>query len=535
MDVLQRIMTGGGLAASMPGPADDFWYQASPGSSALPGLRVTAEGAKKISAWYRGRDLLATALAMLPLQVFERLPDDGGAAPARTHALYDVLHRKPGPGLDSFRWRRTAMYHLIDHGNAVAWILEGRRGFADVLEPFHPSQVRKVERIRSGPNRGRRLYHVYDDSTFRTNVHTEDEVFHLCGSSDDGLWGKGVLEYARDNMGTALATESYASRVFSHGSLSAGTITVPGLLDDGASGRMARSFKSSADDWHLPKVLEQGATWAANDGLTPEKAQMLLSRKFTIAEIARWLGLPPHMLGDLDRATFSNIEHQFTEFVIMALGPWLSLWEFAINDQLILDPGQFFAEFVRDALQRGDLAARWTAYQVAITTGTYTRNEVRRLENKPKLPGLDKPLDPAHLTGKPAAAAPKRVAPVPAEDDPADEDPADDTAARLAVAEAIAVESASRLLRMEVHAIEKRAVKLAADPDAWAAWVAEFYAEHVARVSQALVMTEAGASAYCAGQAAQVLGASGLAVLEQWSTKAYAASLASLALEEVAA
>jgi hypothetical protein len=207
-----------------------------------------------------------------------------------------------------------------------------------------------------------------------------------------------------------MTTEQYASRIFSRGTLNGGVIEVPGPMDPESARSMAQSFVTAAGEWHMPKVLPMGAKMADPKlALTPENAQMLLSRKFAISDVARWLGLPPHMIGDLDRATFSNIEHQGQEFVTYSLGPWLSLWEFAINDQLILQPNRFFAEFTRDALVRGDIAARWQAYQIAVQTGTWTRNEVRRKENMNALDGLDEPLDPAHLTGsQPPTAQPAR-------------------------------------------------------------------------------------------------------------------------------
>lgn len=524
MDVLARIF-GGSTYAGTPGPTDDYWY-APVGTMSQAGIRVDTEGARKISAWYRGRDLLATALAMLPLQLYQRLADDKGADVARQHPLYDVVHRKPNGWQNSFEWRRQKMFHLIDHGNGYDWLIEGARGFAHELRPIHPTLV-TPKQIKSGPNKGRVLYEVRDEVTRLTTTHTQDEIFHLRGASDDGVVGKGVLEYARDNLGTAMATESYAARIFSHGALNGGIIENPGVLDDDASKRMAQTFKTAVGDWHMPKVLEQGSKWVAQAGITPEEAQMLLSRKFSINDIARWLGLPPHMLADLDRATFSNIEHQGQEFVTYSLGPWLSLWEFAINDQLILAPDKYFAEFTRDALVRGDIAARWAAYQIAVQTGTFTRNEIRRWENANALPGLDEPLDPAHLTGNKADTQPpakKKAAPAPPEDEDDTEQDDDQAVAFVTRARAITTESAARVLRKEIAAAQKAAVKHADDPETFAAWATEFYDKHVALVSQTLLIGETVARFYCEDQRDQLI-ACGLTVTEAWSPD-YLAGLA---------
>lgn len=512
MNLLGHLLTGDGLQASWA-PDDDRWYvPIGAGGTSVAGIRVDAEGARKVSAWFRGRDILATSLAMLPLGVYERLPNDDGAEPATAHPLYDALHRKPNADDDSFVWRWQAMYDLIDGGHAFFWLKIGARWEMPRIDP----KLVTIERVTRGPNTGRTLYHVRDEDTGQTRVYSKDDIFHLRRPD-----GKGILESARDSLGLAMATDAYAARIYSKGWLGGGIIEVPNAMDDDAMRAMARSFVTAAGDWHLPRILPQGAKMSATEPLTPEKAQMLLSRKFSINEIARWLGLPPHMLGDLERSTNNNIEHQGQEFVTYSLGPWLSLWEFGINDQLVLQPNRFYAEFTRDALVRGDIAARWDAYMKAVTTGTFTRNEVRRLENKKKLPGLDEPLDPTNITGggsqneEKAPAKPK----------------APSTSSK---AEAIAVESAARLLRKEVATVQKLAVRHAADQDAFAAAVTEFYERHAELVGVSLVMGMDEARGYCAGQAAQLLTGDWLAALSIWQSDHYAAGLAALALEEAA-
>jgi HK97 family phage portal protein len=514
MDVLARLL-GGDLYAGTPGPDADFWYQ-SAGTMTTAGIVLDEDGAKKVSAWFRGREILATTLAMLPLDLFFRLPGDDGRDDADTHPLYDVLHRKPNPWQDSFRWRRQMMYHLIDFGNGYNRIVPGARYFAGELWPIHPSLV-KPELISNGS----KVFHIRDPKRGTTSIVSGDEIFHLCGMSDDGVEGKGILQYARDSLGLNVVTEQFAGRVFSRGSLSAGAIETPATLDPAASKRMAESFTTSSQNWHLPKVLEQGAKWVPGQGMTPENAQMLLSRKFGIDEMSRWLGVPPHMLASLDRSTNNNIEHQGQEFIDYTEGQWLSLWEFAINDQLVTRPDRFYAEFNRNALVRGDLATRWAAYMTAITTGTYTRNEVRVMENKKKLDGLDVPLDPQNITGKPAAGA----QPTPRQQPE-----------KSGKAAAIVTESAARVLRKEVEAVSKAAVKYAADGDAFTAWVTDFYTKHATLIAQTLQMSETQAQAYCWGQAQQIVnGAGWVASVEQWATDHYAAGLAALALEDEAA
>lgn len=505
MDLLAQLFAGG-----TPGPDSDFWYQPV-GTMTAAGIKVDPEGAKKISAWYRGRDLLATSTAMLPLKLMEITGQDG-SEPAYDHPLYDALQRQANIGEDAFQWRRQQMYDLIDYGHGYSWLEVGRTWS---LERINPTLV-TPERIKKGPSRGRTLFHVRDEQTGQTTVHTQDEIFHLCGAE-----GKGVLEAARESLGLAAVTEKYAGNIFSSGTLNSGVIEVPAGMKDEQKRAMAQSWVTAQGRWGFPKILEPGTKWFPND-VSPENMQMLLSRKFSVNDIARWLGLPPHMLGDLDRATFSNIEHQAQEFVTYSLGGWLSLIEFAANNQLVLQPNRYYVEFTREALVRGDISARWQAYQIAVSTGVVTRNEVRKKENLNPLAGLDTPLEPAGPLG---GKQPKSKGPTKVQDESA--------SAFYQRAEAIAQASAARLLRKEVATVQRLAVRHSADGDAFAAAVSEFYAAHAALVSDTLQMSEEAAGEYCATQAASAL-AGWLVAVETWGTEAYAAGLAGLALEEAA-
>jgi HK97 family phage portal protein len=528
MGLLSRLL-GGSLRASTPDPDSDFWYHPV-GTLTPAGVRIDRDGAKKISAWYRGRDILATVLAMLPLPLLERLPNEGGSRPAKGHPLYDILHDKPNGWQDSFQWRRMSMYHLIDAGNAYNRIVPGVRGVVDQLWPIDPATVTPEQ----APT-GRLVYHVRDPQTSRVTTYTQDELFHLRGASDDGIVGKGILEYARTSLGTASATESYAAQVFSRGSLSGGTIAVPGLLDDDASRRMARSFATAAGEWHLPKVLEQGATWTPST-MTPEDAQMLLSRKYTVDDIARWLGVPRMMLENSD-PSFGNAEQFDQNFIDYSLGPWLSLFEFAINDQLVVASRKYFAQFTRAALVRGNLAVRAQANVSYVNAGIRTVDEVRAQEDWNTRGGkADELREPQNITGKPAVAeradAEGEDAPPPLMRRPPT--PADDQEDQ-AQARAIVTASATRLLRKEVAEVQKLAVRHAGDEDAFVVAVTNFYTRHVTLVTLTLQMSMAQASDYCAGQARQVCNGDWVAALARWQDDHYAAGLAAIALESEAA
>jgi len=498
-------------------PTDDRWYGPVPGPMTAAGIRVDEEGARMLSAWYRGRDLLATTLAMLPLNVYERLANGSGAQVARMNPLHDVLHSKPNSWQDSYGYRRMKMFHLIDFGNGYDFIRPGARGFADQLWPIHPPLV-TPEQLPSK----RVIYHVRDEKTGQTKTYTQDDIFHLRGASDDGVVGKGVLRYARENIGIALRVESYAANIFGKGTLNGGWIKVPGVLNDDAGKRMARSFLSAPGEEHIPKVLEQGSEFQPNT-LTPEDAQMLLSRKFSVTDIARWLGVPPHMIGDLERSTNNNIEQQGQEFVTYSLGGWLSLFEFSINDQLILNTERFYAEFNRDALVRGDLETRTTANVANVNAGIRTVDEVRAQENWNRRGGkADELRDPANITGKGAKGGPQ------------DNQRPGRTGVPESRAEAITAASASRLLKIEVTAVQKLTVKHGKSQDDFAVAITAFYSSHATRVIEMLLMSEADAAGYCASQASRVM-AGWVAALEEFQTEGYAQGLAAWALESEAA
>ncbi len=532
MDVLGRIFAGGDLRAGVPGPADDYWYQPV-GTMTSAGIRVDAEGAQKLSAWYRGRNILASVIAMLPFRVYQQLPNDGGAEPALAHPLYDVLHDQPNDAQDSFQWRREQMFDLIDHGHAYDWIVPGPRGFADQLVPIDTTLVTAKQRTTTLANgaalAGRMLYDIRDPKTNRTQTFTQDEIFHLRGAG-----GKGILEYARTSLGTALATESYASSVFGRGTLNGGIIENPGLLDPEASKRQAASFVTAAGDWRLPKVLEQGSTFKEST-MSPEDFQMLLSRKFSIDDMARWLGVPRTMLENAD-PSYGNAEQFDQNFLTYSMGEWTSLWEFAVNHQLILARPKYYAEFTRDAIARAKFLERAQGNVLYKNAGIVTADEVRGREGWNKRGGTaDELQPPQNIVGKPAATDPGLDPPPPPTKMPPPPPGPNPDAPAKKKAEAIVQASAARLLRKEITAVQKHAVKFAADGDAFTGWVTAFYLEHATLVGQTLQMDAADATAYCWSQAQQIVnGAGWVAALELWQAPGYAAGLAALALDEAA-
>ena len=540
MGYLQRL-----LAAEdpprIPSPIDDFWYQPFGYGLSAAGQSVTPETAQKVSAFFAGVRLLANDVAKLPLELYERQAG-GDKTRVPDVPLYDVLHRRPNAWQTSFEWRRQGMRHLILRGNWYNLIRPGPRGPVDQLVPLNPDLVAPVQLDTL-----RVAYRVRDPKTYEVRIFTQDEIFHVRGVSDDGVVGKSVLAWARDSVGVALATESYAGRLFSQGALHGGVITVPGVLTDEASTRLAKSFATTQQTWHLPRVLEQGATYAESD-LTPEDSQFLKSREFSVTEMARWLGLPPHKLADLLRSTNNNIEHQALEYVIDSLSPWLILIEQTIGRDVIIEPARYFAEFNIDALLRGDSQARGDFHSKLFNIGAVSQNDVRRRENMNTIPGGDTYYVPANLRPSdapwtaplPAAGPSREAAPVPprrsrSPQPPRDEEEEGEEIEARSRAEGLLAATLSRLLRRETKVIQKCAVRHADNSEAFIEHVAAFYAAHVALVGETLAIDRAAASRYCAGQASQLVAAveanGWIAVIERWQAPAYAKGLALLILD----
>jgi HK97 family phage portal protein len=388
--------------------------------------------------------------------------------------------------------------------------------------PIEPTLVTPKQLYTTLPNgarvAGREVFDIRDPQTGRTSTFTQDEIFHLRGAG-----GKGILEYARTSLGTALATETYAGGVFGSGNLNGGVIETPGTLDPEASRRMALTFTTKPGEWHLPKVLEQGSTWKPNT-MTPEDAQMLLSRKYSVDDIARWLGVPRQMLENSD-PSFGNAEQFWQAFLTVSMGGWLSLFEFAVNSQLVLVPAKYFAQFTRQALMRGNFRDRIEALVLAAGGPIFTTDEARAIEDRNTLGGKAAELrENQNVTGKPAA--PPAADPTP----PTKTPPADDPKGRNRSG-AIVLASAERLLRKEITAVQKAAVKHAADAEAFTTWVTAFYAAHTILVMQTLQMAQADAESYCGSQRQQIL-TCWLAALELWQSDHYASGLAALALED---
>ena len=346
------------------------------------GRPVTERSAMQMTAVYSCVRILAEAIAGLPLQVY-RQGADGSKVKALDHPLYRLLHDEPNPEMTSFVFRETLMTHLLLWGNAFAQVL--RNGLDEVigLYPLMPNRM-TVGRDEEG-----RLYYEYQRTwdepagrfdTVRLSPH---EVLHIPGLGFDGLVGYSPIAMAKNAIGLAQATEDYGASFFANGAAPGGVLEHPGTIKDPA--RVRESWQATfggARNGNKIAVLEEGMKYTPIS-VSPEQAQFLETRKFQINEIARIFRIPPHMIGDLEKSSFSNIEQQSLEFVKYTLDPWVIRFEQAITKTLLAqrEKSTLFVKFNLEGLLRGDYVSRMNGYAVARQNGWMSANDIRELEN----------------------------------------------------------------------------------------------------------------------------------------------------------
>ena len=362
------------------------------------GIHVTPETALQTSAVFACILVLAESVASLPLAVFRRL-DARSKEKAPEHPLYERLHNQPNPEMTSFEFRETLMGHLGGWGNAYADIQIDGRGRVAALWPLLPNKIERIAR-----ENGELIYHyrVPDSAGGEVRKLCGELVFHLRGLGSNGIVGYSPIQLHRQAIGLAQAAETFGAALFKNGARPAVVLEHPGELGIEAQGRLRESWEAmhmGLENAHRMAILEEGMK-LHEIGIPPDDAQFLQTRKFQVNEIARIYRIPPHLIGDLEHATFSNIEHQAIEFVVHTLRPWLVKWEQAIWSKLLLprERSEFFAEFNVDGLLRGDIASRYTAYSTGRNGGWLSRNDIREKENMNPIPGGDDYLTPLNMT-----------------------------------------------------------------------------------------------------------------------------------------
>lgn len=348
------------------------------------GRSVTEQSAMQLTAVYACVRVLAEAIASLPLHVYQ-VGKDGGKEKAYNHPLYRLLYSEPNPEMTSFIFRETLMTHLLIWGNGYAQIVRDGHGRPFALYPLNPKQVQVHRRENTNE-----LYYVYTGEG-KTREFAAREVLHIPGLGFNGLTGFSPIAMAKNAIGIAQACEEYGASFFANGAAPGGVLEHPGTIKDPARLRESweNVFKGSRNG-NKVAVLEEGMKYSPVT-VPPEDAQFLETRKFQMNEIARIFRVPPHMIGDLDRSSFSNIEQQSLEFVKYTLDPWVIRWEQALNRALLSEKEKpvMFAKFNVEGLLRGDYESRMKGYSIGRQNGWLSANDIRALENMDRIPETD--------------------------------------------------------------------------------------------------------------------------------------------------
>ena len=359
------------------------------GSSA--GKNVNERSAMQMTAVYSCVRILAEAVAGLPLHLY-RYKEDGGKERAIDNNLYHLLHDEPNKEMSSFIFRETLMTHLLLWGNAYAQIIRNGKGEVVALYPLMPNKM-QVDRDENGE-----LYYIYTRSSDEAKTMdgvtvylTPRDVLHIPGLGFDGLVGYSPIAMAKNAIGLAIATEEYGAKFFANGAAPSGVLEHPGTIKDPSRLRenWNSTFGGSANSGKVSE-LEEVMKYTPIS-ISPEQAQFLETRKFQIDEIARIFRVPPHMVGDLEKSSFSNIEQQSLEFVKYTLDPWVIRWEQSLSRALLNEDEKrkYFFKFNLEGLLRGDYESRMSGYAVARQNGWMSANDIRELENMDKIPAED--------------------------------------------------------------------------------------------------------------------------------------------------
>lgn len=349
------------------------------------GRIVTERSAMQMTAVYACVRILSEAIAGLPLIVY-RYGEAGSKEKATEHSLFHILHDEPNPEMTSFIWRETAMTHMLLWGNSYSQIIRNRRGEIISLYPLMPNRM-QVDRDTNG-----KLYYEYqmqsdDGASVKQGTVRLDprDVLHVPALGFDGLVGYSPIAMAKNAIGLSMAAEEYGAKFFAEGGTPKGILTMPGVIKNYEKAR--QSWREGFTGGGNVALLEKGAEYHPVS-INPQDAQFLETRKFQVDEICRIFRVPPHMVGDLEKSSFSNIEQQSLEFVKYTLNPWVSRWEQSMNRALFTDKEKpnMFIKFNVDGLLRGDYKSRMEGYAIARQNGWMNMNEIRELENMDRVP-----------------------------------------------------------------------------------------------------------------------------------------------------
>lgn len=481
MGIIERLFDKRGSVEdpSVPIGSAGIWDILGGGNSTDSGVSVGPKNAMNFTAVHACVKVIAEDIASLPLITYQRVGE--GKKRADKHPAYTLLKDEPNSFMSPSLFWEAMLANILLWGNGYAAI--SRLGNGQPHEMF----LLLADRTNAIRSRSGDLMYVTSLDGQQVMFPKED-ILHIPGLTLNGIDGLSPIALARQAIGSGLAAEKFGAMLFSNGVRASGVLEYPGEMSDTAYERLKNSFSKAwtgLSNVTKPMILEEGAKWTQLS-IPPNDAQFLETREFQLNEIARIYRVPPHMVGDLRRATFSNIEHQSISYVVHTLRPCLVRIEREIDRKLFTprDRKKYFAEFLVDSLLRGDTLSRYKAHNLAINSGWTTRNEVRVIENMNPLDGLDEPLVPLNMVDA-------------TKDEPGDDDDGDtgtknkdgsDLGYDLTAFRGLFGDAVNRLLKKESKAVKQAAKRMANKGDcaAFVEWLDKFYDDHREAVRQSL-------------------------------------------------
>ncbi len=363
------------------------WGSVAGASSRRTTAGITVNQAKlfTLPAVLNGIQVLSETFAQLPLDLFERTSEDGDRQRATDDRIYRLVKRRPNPRTTAFTWRQTMMAQALAWGAGYSWLERGPGGTVVAIWNCSPGGVTP----RDVNETGEILYDVRLPSMaeIKNDVPSRDLLI-LRAMSLDGETGLDLVSTGGESVGLSLSAQQFGATFFGNGARPSGVLTTDKSLNKTQATEIGTAFKQATGGSRTNETAVLGlGTSYQSVGVQPDQAQFLETRQFQVVEAARLLNLPPHMVKDLQRATFSNIEQSSIEFVTYTMGPWLTRWEQELDVKLIEKANvdkQFF-EHNLTALLKGATLDRFKAYAQARQWGWLSVNDIRKLENMPPI------------------------------------------------------------------------------------------------------------------------------------------------------
>lgn len=360
------------------------WLNANEyGITSFAGIRINENNSIKYSAVLACVRIISETIASLPLFVYKRLKEGKEKAP--DHPLYNILHSQPNPEMSSFIYREMMAIHLLLWGNSYSQIIEDDFGNIGELFPLLPWNMTVMRE-----NTSLKLIYKYKLPDNSEIIIPNRNILHIIGMSFDGLVGKSLIALAREAIGLGMAMEEFGAKFYGQGTQFGGFIEHPKTLGEKAFENLKASMKEKYQgiaNSHKIMILEEGMKFSKNI-IPPNYAQFIESRQFQLEEIARIFNVPPHLIKDLSRSTYDNIEQQGIEYVVYTIRPWLVRIEQTLYTRLFSEAEKkiYFIEFLVDGLYRGDIQSRYNAYNIGRNGGWLSADDIRELENMNPLP-----------------------------------------------------------------------------------------------------------------------------------------------------